>query len=362
MAARRGGRCQVAAVGDIDLLAHQVEPAHLLADRVLDLQTRVDLQEVHLSMRGHHELARAQTDVVDLVEQAARIRLQLVDDLVRQERSGGLLDELLVAPLHRAVTRRVHGEVAETVAAALGLHVAGLVDELLDEVLVQVAALHRVMVHVEATHLVIVVHDGDASAATAVGALHHHRVAVRVREVQQRAQLAHRLADARHRRHLRGLRHATRGDLVAEVDQRLRMRSHPDRARFLDLVGEARHLGEESVAGVHGVRAGPVQDADQQVLVEVCARVCVTRQQVRLVGQLDVLGVAVLFGVHRHRGNPHLPGGSHHAQRDLAAVGDEYFFDDISHIFHYRRMRASAESSFRQKRRRYFVERRQTAT
>ena len=65
---------------------------------------------------------------------------------------------------------------------------AGLVDELLDEVLVQVAALHRVMVQVEATHLVIVVHDGDASAATAVGALEHQRIAVRVREVEQQSQ------------------------------------------------------------------------------------------------------------------------------------------------------------------------------
>ena len=37
---------QGVAGGDQDLLPHQVEPGHLLGDRVLDLQPRVHLQEV----------------------------------------------------------------------------------------------------------------------------------------------------------------------------------------------------------------------------------------------------------------------------------------------------------------------------
>ncbi len=47
VAARRGilGQVQLLAVGDAELLAHQVDARGLLGDRVLDLQTGVDLEE-----------------------------------------------------------------------------------------------------------------------------------------------------------------------------------------------------------------------------------------------------------------------------------------------------------------------------
>jgi len=87
------------------------------------------------------------------------------------------------------------------VAPGLGLDVACLVHELLDEVFLQIAALQRVVVHVEAAQLLVVMHHGDAVAATAISALHHDRVAVGVCEVEQRAHVGHRFGQAGHWRH-----------------------------------------------------------------------------------------------------------------------------------------------------------------
>src|SRR5690606_28948404 len=55
--------------------------------------------------------------------------------LVAEEGRGRLLDELLVAALQRAVAGRDDHDVAVLVGEALGLDVAGTVEELLDQAL-----------------------------------------------------------------------------------------------------------------------------------------------------------------------------------------------------------------------------------
>jgi hypothetical protein len=62
-------------------------------------------------------------------------RYQLGVLLVGEERRRGLLDELLVAPLQRAVAGGDDDDVAVLVGQALGLDVAGVVEEALDEAL-----------------------------------------------------------------------------------------------------------------------------------------------------------------------------------------------------------------------------------
>jgi hypothetical protein len=54
---------------------------------------------------------------------------------IRQEWSWSFFDELLVATLQRAVTRRHDNDVAVRVGETLGLDVTGLVQVLLDETL-----------------------------------------------------------------------------------------------------------------------------------------------------------------------------------------------------------------------------------
>ena len=320
VSAQRMFHGQLAAVGDGDLLADQVEAADLLADGVLHLQSGVDFQEVDLALFGHHELAGAETHVIDRVEQTTRVGFQLFEHAIGQERSRRLLDELLVAALHGAVAGGVHSEVAVRIAAALRFDMTALVDESFDEILVQIAALQRVMVHVEAAQLVIVVHERDAAAATAIGALEHQRIAVRVREIEQQTHIGNRMGDAGNRRNLGKGGHATGRDLVAQVDERLRIRPDPCGAGIDNLLREGGDFGEETISGMHGVGAAATQDVDKQILVEVRVLVGVAGQQIRVVGHPHILRVTVLFGVDRDRGNPHLTGGAHDAKRDFAAV------------------------------------------
>src|SRR5207249_1020284 len=51
----------------------------------------------------------------------------------------------------------------------------------------------------------------------------------------------------------------------------------------------------------------------------------------RLVGELHVERVGVDGGVHRHRLDSELAQGADHAQRDLAAVGDEHLLEQLRH-------------------------------
>ena len=50
-------------VGDPEHLPDQVDPGHLLAHRMLDLQPRVDLQEADRPVLRHQELTRPRAHV-----------------------------------------------------------------------------------------------------------------------------------------------------------------------------------------------------------------------------------------------------------------------------------------------------------
>ena len=61
-----------AALGEAELLAHEVDAGDLLGDRVLDLQARVDLEERDRAVLADEELAGAGADVADLLEDRLR--------------------------------------------------------------------------------------------------------------------------------------------------------------------------------------------------------------------------------------------------------------------------------------------------
>ena len=77
----------------------------------------------------------AGADVAGFLQDGLRRRVQLLVLVLGQERGGGLLDQLLVAALQRAVTGGDDDDVAVGVGQALGLHVPGLVEVALDEAL-----------------------------------------------------------------------------------------------------------------------------------------------------------------------------------------------------------------------------------
>jgi hypothetical protein len=134
----------------------------------------------------------------------------------------------------------------------------------------------------------------------------------------------HRLLGARHQWRARALRDVARLHLVAERVDRGRRRPDPGEARVDDGLGEGRVLGEEAVAGVHGVGAGARGDVEQLVDDEVGVARGAAVQRVGLVGDPDVQGVAVLVGVDGDAADAGIGAGPGDPDGDLAAVGDQH--------------------------------------
>ncbi len=89
------------------------------------------------------------------------------------------------------------------------------------------------------------------------------------------------------------------GDLVAHDLDGLGRRPDPDRAGVGEGAGEVGVLGEEPVAGVHGVGAARATISRMRVGVEVALGGRLPAEGVGLVGVPGVGGVAVELGVDR---------------------------------------------------------------
>ena len=115
---------------DADLLLHDVDAGDQLGHRMLDLHARVHLDEEELVVLVQ-ELERAGAAVADL---PAGVGAALADARQRAQRDARrrrLLDDLLVAALHRAVALEEVHRVLVLVGEHLDLDVARIVEELL---------------------------------------------------------------------------------------------------------------------------------------------------------------------------------------------------------------------------------------
>ena len=322
MAADLGDLGDGAAVGDGELGLDEVESGDLLGDGVLDLEARVDLEEVEVALVGEHELTGAQADVSGVVEQGLGPLSQGLDGALGHEGGRGLLDDLLVAALHGAVAGGDDGEVAVDVTHALGLDVATRGDELLDEELAEVTAGHGVSGG-EVLHVLLVTHDLDAASATSVGALEDDREAVLGDEGVHLGHVGDRVDGAGHRLDTGGDGDAAGADLVTELADGVGGRAEPGQAGVRDGLGGLGDLGEEAVAGVDRVGTGALGDVDDLVDVEVGLLEGGALQCVGLVGQDDGRGFDVLVGVHGHGVQAEVTGGPDDTGGNFAAVRHE---------------------------------------
>jgi hypothetical protein len=112
----------------------EVDAGDRLGNGVLDLKSRVDLEERRLLAVGViDELDCARRSVRDRASQSDGGFDERCPNGVGQARSGGLLDHLLVAALQRAVAVAEGDDLAESVAEHLDLDVTGVVDIALEE-------------------------------------------------------------------------------------------------------------------------------------------------------------------------------------------------------------------------------------
>ena len=118
--------------GDADLLANDVDAGDLLGDGVLHLHAGVHLHEVHLAI-GEQELHGTGVLVAHRLGRAHRQVADVGALLGGQLRAGRDFDELLIAPLDRAVALEQVHHVAEAVTQDLRLDVLGIDDAFFQE-------------------------------------------------------------------------------------------------------------------------------------------------------------------------------------------------------------------------------------
>ena len=218
------GELELLAVGDAELLADEVDARRLLGDGVLDLQTGVDLEEGDQAVVADEEFDGARTVVTGLAADGLGRRVDAVALFVGEERCGCLLDELLEATLQRAVAGTGDDHVAVLIGDDLRLDVACLVEVALDEALAatergdgltggRLEQLGDLLDGVGHLH---------AAATAAERRLDRDRHAVLLGERDDLVGVADRVLGARSHRGVGLQCDVARGDLVAEVADRLR--------------------------------------------------------------------------------------------------------------------------------------------
>ena len=205
------------------------------------------------------ELAGAGADVAGLLaDRLARV-VEALALLVGEERRGRLLDQLLVAPLQRAVAGADDDDVAGGVGEHLRLDVARLVEVALDEALAAAEGGDRLADRavVQLGDLVALAGHLQAAAAAAERRLDRDRQAVLVGE---REHLVGAARPGRRCREPAGRRPPARCGGPAVLSPSLRIavgrRADPGQPGVDHGLGEVGVLGEEAVAGVDGVGPG----------------------------------------------------------------------------------------------------------
>ena len=319
------GDLQLLAGGDAELLADQVDAGRLLADRVLHLQAGVDLEEGDRAVGAHEVLDGAGAVVAGLGADGLGRGVDPLALLVGEERRGRLLDELLVAPLQRAVAGADDDDVAVGVGQHLRLDVPRLVEEPLHEALAAAEGRDRLAdggveqlrdLLLGAGHL-------EAAAATTEGGLDGHGQPVLLGEGDDLVGATDGVLGSGDERGA-GLRgDVPRLHLVAERDDRLGGGADPGQPRVDHRPGEIGVLGQEPVAGVDRVRARLLRRVDDLLDHQVGVAGRRPPEGEGLVGHPDVQGVAVGLGVDGHARQPLVLARAGDAHRDLAAVGDQ---------------------------------------
>ena len=292
---------------------------------MLDLQPGVDLEEGDRAVLADEELAGPGADVAGLAQDRLGRRAELRVLLRGQVRRGGLLDQLLVAALQRAVPGGDDDHGAVGVGEALGFHVPGPVEVALDEALAAAEGADGLADRrlVQFRDLGQRAGDLQAAAAAAERRLDRDRQAVLLGERDDLRRAGHGIGGAGHQRRAGPLGDLPGGDLVAEVADGLRRRADPGQPGVEHRLGEVGVLRQEPVAGVDGVGTGLRGGREDLADVQVAGGGGVAAERERLVGGPDVRRVPVRVGVDRDAGEAGVPAGPGDADRDLAPVGDE---------------------------------------
>ena len=307
-----------------DLQRHDVDTGHHLGDGVFDLQPGVHLQEEEVAVLVDDAFDRAGVHVPGLLRQGDRRLGELGAGRVGDDRGRRLLDQLLMAALHRAVPFAQEDDGPVGVGDDLRFDVVRVFHEPFQEHLgpAEVGLRFPRRPLERLFEMGAVAHQVHTFAAAAERRLHDQRepdpLGLAFRGLQ-----VDRFGRARHDRHAGRIGRPSRRGLVAhDLDRRC---GGPDEREpcLAHRLGEVRALGQESVPGMHEGGLRPAGRVDDRLDRQVGRRRRGGSDAEGLIGHLDVERIAVGVGVDRDAGDAQLPAGADDPHCDLAAVGDE---------------------------------------
>ena len=322
----RGRRADLGALGQADLRLDDIDAGDLLGDRVLDLNPRVDLDEVEAALiHVHQELDRAGAEISDVTGETQRRLAQLASLGVVQVRRRRPLDHLLVTALDRTVAFEEMDDVAVFIPEDLHLDVTGPADEPLEVDLVAAKrGLRLAPAGLDLPRQVGFALDlAHAPAAAAPTGLQHQRIADGSGEFLDFGLIIWQLSCRRHHRHTGFLGQPARRNLVPQRPHGLGRGPDEDQPGRRAGLGELRFFGQETVTGMD--RVGARQLSHTQHLID--RQIGLHRPQpdadpVALVRLEAVERQLVLLGVNGDRRDAGLGRRPHHADRDFTAIRD----------------------------------------
>ena len=316
---------------DPDHLLDQIDAGDQLGHGMLDLQPRVHFQEIEALVLAGDEFDGAGGIVFHRLRQRDRLFAHLAAGGLVEQRRRRLLDHLLIAALDRTFALAEIDHIAVLVPQHLDFDVAGIDDEFLDEH--PVVAERRLGFGLGQTEsfgdLGGRIGDPHSLAAAAGGSLDHDGIADRVGDLHGMLFV---LDDAEMPRHGRdvGLRRRLLGfDLVAHRGDRAGIGADEDDAGLGQRARKGLALGQKSIAGMHGFRAGLAAGLDDLVDHQIAFGGGRRTDQDRMVGHFDVKGVAVGFGIDGDGLDPHPAGSFDDPAGDLAAICDQNSFEHL---------------------------------
>src|SRR5579871_3238355 len=335
------GKCHVllfqferASRGDANLFAHDVYAGERFGHRMLDLQAGVHLNEEELSVLVK-KLDRTGSEIAELLERARDDAANLVALGSIERGRTGFLPKLLVTTLQGTVTLAKMNDVALRVGQNLDFDMARLEEKLLHiDLIVAKGALgfgarsrkRERQVGLRHRHF----HAAPAAAGRSLDEYGIADLACRPHGVVAVTDRAARSWNSGDPNRFHSL---DRGDLVAHHPDVIGSRADEGNAVLLDDVGEFGVLGEESVTGMNRFGAGDLARGDDRRDVQVALRARGRTDANAFIGKAHMHRIGVRRGMHRHCGDTHLLAGAVDAERNLAAVGNENFFEHLSTDF-----------------------------
>ena len=310
---------------------HDVDAGHLFGDGVFNLDAGIHLDEVEfLIVHIHQEFDGARTFILHMGADLPGHFANIGALGFGQIGGRGAFHNLLVAPLHGAITLPQVPDIALLVAKDLHLDVAGAQDHLFQIPLAIAKGGFGLAAAFADFQFQLVFRQDRAHAAPAA--------APRGLEHQGIANLGCLPFDGRHviaqdfgRRnngHARLNRHAARRCLIAKRTHRFGARADKGDARLIAGLDEIGVFRQEPIAGVNGIRArhlgNPDNLGDRQIGPH---RRQPFADQIGLIGFESVQRELVFLGIDRDGFLAHFIGRAHDANGNLATVGDKDLLD-----------------------------------